>query len=161
MNKILAFLAIAGLIGGFLFYRYKVAPQIEIPEISIINQDGDTVLLSSLHQGPMLLNYYASWCGPCMQEMPNLQKASEMNSKFTVIGLTDDTPDKIVKVKSHFGITFPIYQLSKSLDDYGVYTIPTTFIYGPENQLLIDLIGPRNWADRELIENAIQGKTID
>lgn len=161
MKKLLPWLVIGLLIGGFFYYRYRVAPSIEIPEINVIDSQGNAVLLSSLHEGPLLLNFYASWCGPCMNEMPDLQKASLMNGEVTIVGLTDDTPDKIEKVKAHFGITFPIYQLDQSLKDYGVFTIPTTFIYGPNNELLLDYVGPRNWADAEVLSNAASGTPIE
>jgi thiol-disulfide isomerase/thioredoxin len=149
------------IIGAFFYYRYRVAPSIDIPEITIIDENGDRVLLSTKHNGPMLLNFYASWCGPCMNEMPDLQRASLMNEAVTIIGLTDDTPEKIAKVRDHFGITFPIYQLDKSLNDYGVYTIPTTFIYGPDNGLLLDHIGPYNWANPKILSRAAEGSEIE
>lgn len=161
MKKLFPWLLIGLLIGGFYYYRYRIAPSIEIPEINVIDAEGNVVLLSSLHEGPLLLNFYASWCGPCMNEMPDLQKASLMNESVTIIGLTDDSVEKIARIREQKGLTFPIYQLDQSLKDYGVFTIPTTFIYGPKNEFLLDYIGPRNWADPEILSNAASGSPIE
>lgn len=119
-------------------------PNIERSEIAIIEADGSTRLLHEVEDGVLLLNFYAAWCGHCMQEMASLQQAHQLG-KFKVIGLTDDTPEKIEAVRQRFGIEFPLYQLDKPLNDYGVYSLPTSFLLNADGVQIWSHIGTQEW----------------
>ena len=106
--------------------------------------------VTELHEGPILLNFYASWCGPCMQEIPDLNKAHQIGL-FTVVGVTDDTPDILARTIDRYGIAYPAYQLESKLKDYGVYTIPTTYLIDNNGVVVESMTDPRDWDSEEFM----------
>lgn len=132
------------ILAGWYYFRYHVAPEIEEQGIQVYNEQGLLVPISTLHQGPVLFNFYAAWCGHCMQEMDVLERAHK-RKQFTVIGLTDDAPGKIDQVRARFNLTFPIYQLQHSIKDYDVHSLPTSYLLNTDGQVVQSLIGPEDW----------------
>lgn len=137
----------------FYFWRYKVPPSIQHNEIKIELENGSLQSLSDLHEGPLLVNFYASWCGPCMKEMESLQRAHDQE-QFTVIGLTDDPFEKIEAVRAHYKLSFPLYKLSGSLKDEGIYSIPTSYLIGSDGEVLESMIGPQEWDSDKFMNKA-------
>lgn len=151
--KNLAFYLLIGLVLiAFYVWRYRIPPSIEFPEVNVQTQNG-LQPLESLAEGPVLINFYASWCGPCMNEMPSLNQAHR-SGVFTVIAVTDDTPDRIAKVREHYKLDFPLYQLENSLKDYGVYTIPTSYLLNENGNVVASMTNPENWHSDEFLNKA-------
>ena len=143
----------------FLYKRYRIAPEVDPILIEVLDDNGEVKTLGELHQGTLLVNFYASWCGPCMSEMPNLQKGSLNTKGIQFIGLTDDTPERIQQVKDHFGITYPIYKLASTLNENDVYSIPTTFAF-KDGVEIMNYLGPKDWSDEQLLEQLASGQAI-
>lgn len=159
-KNVIWFLVLGLCIAGYLYQKYRIAPGLTPSSIMIIDpSSGEEKALSELHDGILLVNFYASWCAPCMKEMPSLQSGSEYAKDVQFIGLTDDPEANIERVRSKFGITFPLYKVVGKMDDQGVHTYPTTFIYDGEKELL-NYIGPRDWSEQELLDQATAGKKI-
>lgn len=87
----------------------------------------------------LVLNFFASWCPPCKQEMPALLSVySEFKDKnFVIIGVSiDDSDQEAIDFVNEFGITYPVYRADKSLRrKYNVSKVPTSFIYAPDGIL--------------------------
>jgi peroxiredoxin len=144
VRKFLSYAIPFVILAGWYYFRYHVAPEIEDQGIRVYNEQGDLTSVSTLQNGPVLLNFYAAWCGHCMQEMEALERAHQ-RQQFTVIGLTDDTPDKIQQVRARFNLTFPIYQLEHTIKDYDVHSLPTSYLLNADGRVVQSLIGPENW----------------
>ena len=101
-----------------------------------------------------MVNFYASWCGPCMREMPALEEAWKTLEKqgVTLIGLTDDDSKNIERVREHFGISFPLYELDKDLLGIGIYEIPRTLGISSKGEILFQHEGDKDWANPEFLE---------
>lgn len=89
------------------------------PDFALTTLDGETLRLSDLRGQPVLLNFWASWCGPCRVEMPHLQAASVTHDgQIAVVGinLTDREArqEDVAAFVDEFGLTFPI-----ALDERG------------------------------------------
>lgn len=150
--KNIAFVLLAAGIGVFLYQRYRVAPDVDPLKIEVLDENGQVRTLGELHQGTLLINFYAAWCGPCMGEMESLQAGSENTLDIQFIGLTDDTPERIQQVKDHFGITYPIYKLATTLKENDAYSIPTTYVF-EDGVEIMNYLGPRDWSDEELLQS--------
>lgn len=83
------------------------------PDFTVYDQDGNGVTLSSFKGKPVVVNFWASWCGYCKQEMPAFQSAYEQygeNVAFLMVNLTtSDTMEKAQQVISQNNFTFPVY----------------------------------------------------
>lgn len=144
MKKFLSYAIPFVILASWYYFRYHVAPEIDDEAIQVYNEQGALVPVSSLQNGPVLLNFYAAWCGHCMQEMEALERAHQ-RKQLTVIGLTDDEPGKIDQVRARFNLTFPIYQLEHPIKDYDVHSLPTSYLLNAEGQVVQSLIGPKDW----------------
>lgn len=115
------------------------------PDFTVFNASGEKVLFSSLSNGkPIVINFWASWCGPCKSEMPDFQavyedKGSDIN--FVMINLTDgfrETQSRADKFISSSGYTFPVYYDTEgdASGKYGVYSIPTTCFINAKGRIV-------------------------
>lgn len=96
----------------------------------------------------LILNYWATWCGPCIKEIPELNKiAEEHQDKVRVFGVNFDQPDaeerhaQVEKMR----IEFPVFVIDPSADMGFTRpeVLPTTFIFSPDGTLHATLIGPQ------------------
>ena len=114
------------------------------PDFTIYDRAGNTVHLSDFLGKPVVLNFWASWCGPCKSEMPDFEeiyKEYGENIHFVMVNLTDgdrETMDTATKFLDNSGYTFPVYY-DKDYDAsyaYQVYGIPVTYFINAEGHLI-------------------------
>ncbi len=117
---------------------------------------GDTVSLTQFRGRVVVLNFWATWCGPCKMEIPALQRLyREMGPRgLAVVAVSEDEdpPGKSpVKDIGSFavtrGMTFPILldPTGRIQDLYGVRGIPTTFLLDRDGRVIRQVIGPAAW----------------
>lgn len=114
--------------------------KVEMPDFLIQDHSGEEVKFSDFVGKPIVMNFWASWCGPCKSEMPDFQKVyEEMGSEiqFLMVNVTDgqrETKQSANQYISENGFTFPVYYdegLTASFS-LGVYGYPTTFFIDSE-----------------------------
>ena len=112
-------------------------PRMLAPDFTVEDQEGNQVALSDFRGKPIILNFWASWCGPCKSEMPDFDAAWKAHGdeiQFLMVNLTDgrrETVDGTKRFVSKNGYTFPVYFDTeyRGADAYNVSSIPqTTFI---------------------------------
>ena len=119
--------------------------------------DGSTINLKDYHHRFVLLNFWATWCVPCLKEMPDLEKAYQiMGSKKLIVlavGMGEDK-SSISKFAEKHDFTFPMIADStlEIARLYGVENIPITYLINPEGVIIGRALGIRDWASPELIE---------
>jgi cytochrome c biogenesis protein CcmG/thiol:disulfide interchange protein DsbE len=98
------------------------------------------VSLEALRGKPVVLNFFASWCGPCVREMPALQAMSERyKGRVQFVGVTfNDGREAAKGVLERTGVTYPAAFDAKSelANDYGLRVMPTTWFIGPDGNLI-------------------------
>lgn len=125
------------------------------PDFTVKDSDR-TVRLQDLKGKIVVLNFWTTWCGPCAEEMPSLERLhQQMNSKVTVLGVsTDDDNGAYHQFLKQYGIDFLTVndQQKKSAEIYGTTGQPETFIIDPSGVLRRKFIGPVNWTSPEIVE---------
>lgn len=101
------------------------------PDFELATPEGETVRLSRLRGRVVILNFWATWCGPCRLEMPDLEaRAIAHADRLTVLGINfDETPEEVVAFRDELGVTFPLLldPGAKVQRLYRVLGYPTTY----------------------------------
>jgi cytochrome c biogenesis protein CcmG, thiol:disulfide interchange protein DsbE len=101
------------------------------PDVELVTLDGLTFSLHGLRGTPVVVNFWATWCGPCIREMPALQAAAERYAGRVVIAGVDqgENPEVVANFIKEMGVTFPIPMDADFAvgDRYNVKGLPTTF----------------------------------
>lgn len=116
------------------------------PDFSGITLDGDTVQLSDLRGKTVLVNIFASWCGPCRAEAPHLVEADNaLNDEVVFVGLNlQENPQAVIEFRDDFGIEFPlVLNEDGSLTEiYKPIGLPTSWFIDPEGVVRYVHAGP-------------------
>ncbi|MGP0628469.1 peroxiredoxin family protein [Nitrospina sp. 32_T5] len=127
------------------------------PPFTLKSLDGGDRSLKDYRGRYLLLNFWATWCGPCKMEMPSLEALHRrfQAENLTVLGISNDPFGKRVvePFMNAYNLTFPVLldpkqEISKQ---YGVHSLPTSFLIDPEGRILGVLAGAEDWSKPETI----------
>lgn len=125
------------------------AEKVLAPDFTVYDQEGNEVHLSDFTGKPIVLNFWASWCGPCKMEMPDFhEKYLELGEEvhFLMINMTDgsrETVDSASEFISGQGYTFPVFYDTQAdaAMTYGAYSLPTTYFIDGEGCAIAQATG--------------------
>ena len=153
-----AFAVIAAIvIGGFFIYQARKAPPLvegnNAPDFTLPLLGGGEAKLSDYRGKVLLINIWATWCNPCREEMPSIQRLfqSSRGKPFDILAISIDTrgsTDVDPFVKS-LGLTFPVaLDSDKEVNElYQTTGVPESFIIDKDGVLRERIIGPLDWSD--------------
>lgn len=122
------------------------------PDFALPTLEGETVRLSDFKGKPVLVNFWATWCGPCRSEFPDFQKAAVDNAdELVIIGInntTTDQKDQIPAFLEEFGVTFPIVldETGETAKAYNILGLPTSIFIDRNGNVNEIFTGPINKA---------------
>ena len=128
-----------------------------VPEFTLRTDDGDELSLADYRGKIVVLNFWATWCLPCIEEMPSLnQLTSQYGPRgIEVIGISlDEDPDKYEEFLEEHEIAFQtLRHPARTISEmYGTFKLPETFIISRDGRLLNKLIGSANWTSPEMLQ---------
>lgn len=106
---------------------------------------------------PVFINFWATWCPPCIAEMPSIQKLyDELKDEVDFYMLTQDDPEKVKRFMQKGGYAFPVGFPSGALPSGLEHsTIPYTIVLSPDGSVLFKSSGARNW-NSEKVKKALR-----
>ena len=128
------------------------------PDFELYDLDGDAHKLSDYRGKPVLLNFWATWCGPCRSEMPHLE---EVYSEWKDEGLTffavnvGESSTEVIPFMEYYGFNMPVLldNARTVMRKYGVSGIPTTYFVDEDGIIQNRVVGA--FPDRESIEKYV------
>lgn len=114
------------------------------PDFTVYDEEGNAFRLSDFEGKPVVLNFWASWCGPCKLEMPDFDEAYGKYGEdihFLMVNMTDGYQENVESAKEFIddsGYNFPVYYDTDvdAARTYGVYSIPTTYFIDKDGYVI-------------------------
>lgn len=127
------------------------------PKFKVVTEDGKTVTPTDFGGKLLVLNFWASWCEPCVAETPSLEQMSQLLGKkgVVVLGISMDTNEKRYKdFLSKYGISFetsrdPSADIATS---YGTLQYPDTYIIDPSGKVVEKVINWQDWMNPQVLD---------
>jgi thiol-disulfide isomerase/thioredoxin len=163
----LALVVVAVVVTGMLYFGYHMARQAPAgqgtsatklsvaPDFTLDSLDGKSMRLSDLRGKAVLLNFWATWCGPCKVEMPwfvELQSEyGPQGLQIVGVAMDDSGKDEIAKFAKDMGVNYPVLLGKEAVgDEYGgVPALPESFFIGRDGKIVDKIIGLRGRAEIE------------
>ncbi len=139
---------------GQILTPFSDRPQ--APEFELLDLEGNTHRMSDYRGRVVVVNFWATWCPPCREEMPSMQRAYEELRKdgieILAINIGEDE-DTIFGFTANFPVEFPLLLDldSKTIQRWPVKGLPTTFVVDPDGRLAYRAIGGRAWDAPEIV----------
>lgn len=128
-----------------------------IADFSLPNLQGRTITLSSLKGKVVFLNVWATWCQPCIDEMPTIQRLYDQlqphGLEVLTVSLDPLGPQIVEPFVKQYGLSFPVLldvrsQLQRL---YGTTGVPESFIIDKDGRLVEKVVGPRDWSHPNML----------
>jgi len=130
------------------------------PDFTVYDREGNEVNLSDYHGKPIVLNFWASWCGPCQMEMPDFHEKHQQlgaDITFLMVNMTDgsrETVEGASEFVAEKGYAFPVF-FDTGMDaaaTYGVNSLPTTYFIDADGYAIAQAMGA---IDEEALQRGI------
>lgn len=152
------FFAICILFIGFAvaawFYRaYKLPPNLNADTAKLVNEFGSPVRISDYKGKYVLVNYFQTWCGDCIQELESMD-ALQMKigkDRIQVMLISDEPWEKIKRFKERHGKTLDYFQSLKTLKSQNIRIFPTSFLLDQNGKVLLSKINSFEWDGSEVL----------
>src|SRR6266404_6418809 len=156
--KALLLVMVAGFLAAFLWNADQQAPIAgkPMPDFDLPADQGGHVSLSDYKGKVLVLNFWASWCGPCVEELPSLDRFAKTfaGKGVEVVAVSVDDDDKTYQ---DFLIKHPLTMKTvrdkekRTSINYGTFKYPETYIADRNGNLLRKIVGPADWMDERVV----------
>jgi len=109
--------------------------------------------LSLFNEGKIVISYWATWCAPCIKEMPSIKRAEKIleDYGYTFLLVSDESISKISNFKNEMNFDFNFLKSNKSFETIGVYAMPTSYVFNENGEILETFVGVIEWDSEEMI----------
>ncbi len=113
----------------------------------LINDRGEQFDFNDAKNKVVIINFWATWCPPCIAEMPSLNKLYKAyEDKVILLYVSDEANETLLKFKDKNDYNFPVYHSIAALpSEFDVTSIPRTFVIDKKGRVVVDKTGAANW----------------
>ena len=132
---------------------------LSLSDIELTDLSGKKIDLNNYAGKTVFLNLWATWCGPCVREMPSIQAAKKNFEKNNIVFITasDESYEQIENFRDKHGYNMNFLRL-ENMGQLNISVIPTTYIFNPKGELVFNEAGYRKWDNKEnldIIQNSL------
>lgn len=137
-----------------------LAKPFSAPDFNLKGEDGKTYRLFDYRGKVVVLNFWATWCPPCREEMPSMERAHQKvkSEKIVILAVNvGETEGKVFEFTGRYPVTFPLpLDIDGTvIQKYPVIGLPTTFVIDPHGIVTHRAIGGREW-DSDILLNQLR-----
>ncbi len=126
-------------------------------DMKLVDTEGNILDVQDLKGKTIFMNYWATWCAPCVAEMPSIDGLYEKVGEDPNIAFLMISEDKRMSTARGWvkrkGFSFPIYKLASPIPDiYETGVVPTTFVISPEGKIVVAKTGMANYNSRRFVK---------
>lgn len=150
----------------YLFYlqsEHRVSERVigkSVSDFELVSLEGQKIRLSDFKGQVVLVHFWATWCPPCAQEIPSLNKLYNKmrqmpEGDFVLLAISmDERSEDVANFKKRVPFDFPVYfdPTFKIADEFGTFGLPETFFLDRKGDIAQKIIGPQNWENRKWYE---------
>ncbi len=120
---------------------------------SFVDLDENVLNLSEFNNGKVVISYWATWCAPCIKEMPSMIRAEKILEEYgyTFLLVSDETISKISNFKNEMNFDLKFLKSNKSFETLGVYAMPTSYVFNETGEIVETIVGVVEWDSEEII----------
>lgn len=124
----------------------------EISKIQLKDLNDQPINLDKYKGKTIFVNFWATWCQPCLAEMPSIEKAQDIlqNDNVIFILASNETATEIQEFQNARGYKFNYARIENS-EQLGIQALPTTYIFNPDGKLVFSEQGYRKWDEKNNI----------
>jgi len=123
--------------GGYIYSKYFIPSDIALNTVEVQDLNGKKVSLTQYLGKPLVVNYWATWCAPCLKEFPDFEKVKQhYGDKVNFVMISSESKEKIMRFSNSKPYTFNFLKTNKTLNDYGITFIPTSYFYDANGNLI-------------------------
>ncbi len=134
-----------------------VPGKVEAPDFTLQDTSGKTHTLSDYRGRPVIINFWTTWCPPCREELPSMNRAWHMIEKegiaMLAINMGEDE-DTIFIFSADYPTDFPVLmdRSGEVIEQWPVKGLPTTYVIAPDGTIAYRAIGSREWDEKALLD---------
>ncbi len=126
------------------------------PELDLLDMQEKKWKTADLKGNPAIINFWATWCAPCREELPSMEKAWEKikNEGIQMLAVSyGEDADTVGAFQMDYPMSFPVLLDSKGEigRSWPVKGLPTTFVIDTEGNIVYQAMGAREWDDEQLL----------
>ena len=127
------------------------------PPLDLTDSLGTNHTLAAYHNRVVLVNFWATWCEPCREEMPALQALQNTIGKERLVVLTvnyGESAEKVQQFAHTIGLDFPMLldRHTEAAKAWHVRVLPTSFVLGQDGQIRYSAVGLPDWGDAQIVK---------
>jgi len=147
----------------------KIPGQPLVKDLSFVDLDGNAHKISEYRGKVVIVNYFETWCEPCQEEMPSLNKAWEKVKDGDVVMLAisaKEKPETVRKALKTMPIDFTVLldETGQAFNEWPIIAVPTTLVLDKQGRATYRAVGKRDWSDNAILRPVYQlelGKLVD
>jgi peroxiredoxin len=144
----LALMVIVALVMLYYYNQYSSPPKVNFNTLGLVDTNGQGFDFNSLKGKKVIVSFYASWCGNCIDEMKDLMKVKDSELKdVEVVCISDEPFEKVVGFKLAHSYPYTFLKMEQQFNQIGVMSIPVNYLINEKGEIVYEEVGAIQWDD--------------
>ena len=129
----------------------------DIDKIRLTDLNGKAISINQYAGKAIFINFWATWCKPCVEEMPSIQEAQKLlqSEKIIFLMASNESAEEIIEFSTARGYKFNYVRIENS-EEMNVQSLPTTYIFNANGERVFGESGSRKWNEKNNIDTILK-----